>query len=332
MDAVLLGLLAGALFGAMTVAVRAGLVRGGGAAVGGVVIASSAFVVAAGLALPSLVSEGLDLDALWPFAAVGLIVPGLSQLLFILAVRHAGPSRAAILVGTAPLGSVLLAMALLDEPLRPAILVGTYPTLVIGAALTDDGTLPALVTNEWATLLDPSVDDPRSPTDRAVRLVAEALALRAEFEPELRRAAVLTTPDLGVPDAATVAAVAGLAEQSPALRLVPLSGLPGGADAMTVDGRPVTVTLPPSAGPDLSARAEQLDNAGLSTGQRGVDAPAHRSAAGGMARRARHTAFHRPRRRRGERGGRTRDRRGRRRPPVGRTPAAVHVHAHRPLR
>ena len=62
---------------------------------------------------------------LWPFAAIGLFVPGLSQLLFILAVRHAGPSRAAILVGTAPLGSVLLAMALLDEQLRPALLVGT---------------------------------------------------------------------------------------------------------------------------------------------------------------------------------------------------------------
>ena len=48
----------------------------------------------------------------WPFAAVGLVVPGLSQVVFILAVRHAGPSRAAILIGTAPLGSVLLAIAL----------------------------------------------------------------------------------------------------------------------------------------------------------------------------------------------------------------------------
>ena len=143
MDAVLLGLLAGALFGAMTVAVRAGLLRGGDAAVGGVVIASSAFVVAALLALPSIVTDGLDLGALWPFAAVGLFVPGLSQLLFILAVRYAGASRTAILVGTAPLGSVLLAMALLDEPLRPVLLVGTALIVAGGAALALDPGRPA---------------------------------------------------------------------------------------------------------------------------------------------------------------------------------------------
>jgi uncharacterized membrane protein len=142
-DAVLLGLLAGALFGAMTVAVRVGLLRGGDPTVGGVVIASSAFVVAALIAVPSIVSDGLDLGALWPFAAVGLFVPGLSQLLFILAVRYAGPSRAAILIGTAPLGSVLLAMALLDEPLRPVLLVGTALIVAGGAALALDPGRPA---------------------------------------------------------------------------------------------------------------------------------------------------------------------------------------------
>ena len=143
MDAVLLGLLAGALFGAMTVSVRVGLLRGGDPTVGGVVIASSAFVVAALLALPSIVTDGLDLGELWPFAAVGLFVPGLSQLLFILAVRYAGASRTAILVGTAPLGSVLLAMALLDEPLRPVLLVGTALIVAGGAALALDPGRPA---------------------------------------------------------------------------------------------------------------------------------------------------------------------------------------------
>ena len=78
-----------------------------------------------------------------PFAAIGLFVPGLSQLLFILAVRYAGPSRAAILIGTAPLGSVLLAMALLDEPLRPVILIGTALIVAGGAALALDPGRPA---------------------------------------------------------------------------------------------------------------------------------------------------------------------------------------------
>jgi drug/metabolite transporter (DMT)-like permease len=142
-DAVLLGLLAGALFGAMAVAVRAGLGRGGDPAVGSIVIASTAFVVSVCLALPSIASEGIDVGALLPFALVGLLVPGMSQILFILAVRYAGASRAAILIGTAPLGSVLLAMALLDEPLRPAILVGTALIVAGGAALALDPGRPA---------------------------------------------------------------------------------------------------------------------------------------------------------------------------------------------
>jgi len=142
-DAVLLGLLAGALFGAMTVAVRAGLGRGGDPGVGAVVIASSAFLASLALALPSVASDGLDLATLVPFAVVGLLVPGMSQILFILAVRYAGASRAAILIGTAPLGSVLLAVALLDEPLRPAILVGTALIVAGGAALALDPGRPA---------------------------------------------------------------------------------------------------------------------------------------------------------------------------------------------
>lgn len=138
MDAVLLGLLAGALFGAMTVAVRAGLLRGGDPAVGSVVIASTALGVAAVLALPSTVADGIAVGELWPFLLIGFFVPGCSQILFILAVRYAGPSRAAILIGTAPLGSVLLALALLDEPLRTAILAGTALIVAGGAVLAFD--------------------------------------------------------------------------------------------------------------------------------------------------------------------------------------------------
>ena len=81
------------------------------------VITSTAFVVAAIAAVPSA-TEGIDGGDLWPFSLIGAVVPGLSQVLFVLAVRYAGPSRAAILIGTAPLLSVLLALVLLDEPLR----------------------------------------------------------------------------------------------------------------------------------------------------------------------------------------------------------------------
>jgi hypothetical protein len=142
----------------------------------------------------------------------------------------------------------------------------TDSTLVVGVRLTDNGSLPTLVTTGWAPLLDPvrPAGDVTSPADRAVRLAADALALRAEFDPELERAAVLTTPALGVPDALTVAALARFVEQSPELRMVPLSALPGDADPIAIDGQPLTLTLPSTAGPDLAAREEQIANTSLS--------------------------------------------------------------------
>jgi len=136
-DAILLGLLAGALFGAMTIAVRAGLLRGGDPAIGSVVITASGSLVALALALPSA-AAGIRFAGLWPFFLVGLAVPGLSQIVFILTVRHAGPSRAAILVGTAPLASVVLAIALLDEPVRLVLIAGTALVVAGGVVLALD--------------------------------------------------------------------------------------------------------------------------------------------------------------------------------------------------
>jgi drug/metabolite transporter (DMT)-like permease len=142
LDAVLLGLLAGALFGALSVAVRFGLGRGADPGLGAAVITSTAFVVAALAAAPSL-GDGLPLGDLWPFALVGLLVPGLSQVLFVLAVRHAGASRSAILIGTAPLLSVALALVLLDEPLQPVLLLGTALVVAGGAVLAGERERPA---------------------------------------------------------------------------------------------------------------------------------------------------------------------------------------------
>jgi drug/metabolite transporter (DMT)-like permease len=143
MDAVLLGLLAGALFGAMAVAIRAALLRGGDPGLGSVVISGAAFALVTALALPGALTDGVELEQLWRFALIGLVVPGVSQILMIFAIRHAGPSRAAILVGTAPLGSVLLAVGLLDEELRPALVAGTALIVAGGAALALDPGRPA---------------------------------------------------------------------------------------------------------------------------------------------------------------------------------------------
>ena len=95
MLAVLFGVLSGVFFGALAVAVRRALASGAEPEVGATVVAGTAFVVSGLLALSAWSS--VQPGQLWPFALTGLLVPGASQILFVRAVRDAGPSRAAIL-------------------------------------------------------------------------------------------------------------------------------------------------------------------------------------------------------------------------------------------
>jgi drug/metabolite transporter (DMT)-like permease len=141
-EAVALGVLAGALFGAMTVAVRWGLVRGADPIAGAAVVTATGLAVGAVLAAPSAV-DGVPWRNLLPFFVIGALVPGVSQILFIHAVREAGPSRAAIVIGTAPLLSVLLALVLLDEPFQAALLLATALVVAGGAVLVAERSRPA---------------------------------------------------------------------------------------------------------------------------------------------------------------------------------------------
>lgn len=140
MIAVLFGVLAGACFGALAVAVRMALRRSGEPELGATVAASVAFGIATLLALAA--GSELRSAELWKFVLVGMLVPGGSQILFVLAVRDAGPSRAAILIGTAPLISVLIALTLLDEPFHPVLVAGTVLVVAGGAALTRERVRP----------------------------------------------------------------------------------------------------------------------------------------------------------------------------------------------
>lgn len=134
MDVFLLATLAGVLFGALAVTVRAGLRRRPDAETGAFVVAAVGCLVALLAAAPVAAAEGVDLGGLWPFALVGAIVPGASQIVFVRAVRDAGASRTAVLIGTAPLLSAGLAIAFLDEPFRAALAAGTV-AIVLGGAL-----------------------------------------------------------------------------------------------------------------------------------------------------------------------------------------------------
>ena len=131
MDAVALALGSAFLFGAMTVTLRDALRRG-------VSAESTAFLmvlIAFGVALAAIPLTGAGgLTSCWPFLLAGLVAPGLSQVLFAYAVRDAGPARASVAVGMAPLVSVAIAFTLLGEPVKPLLLAGALATMVLFAS------------------------------------------------------------------------------------------------------------------------------------------------------------------------------------------------------
>ena len=137
--------------------------------------------------------------------------------------------------------------------------IGGYqdPSLAVDADVGDGFVMPALVITPSAQLLDSDYLRAAGMTasDAAVRLLAEAVTVRRDSRPNVRRSMVLTTPDVGVPDGDVVATFTALATEVPEVELVPLSALSGTTDTMRVRREPVTVTLPSEAGPDLSERA-----------------------------------------------------------------------------
>ena len=132
--AALYGSLAGALFGAMGVAMRVGLQRRGDVEGGAVIITSVGALVALALAAATGGGEIVAGDLL-PFAVAGAFVPGLSSIVMTHAIQHAGASRALIVIGTAPLLSVLLALLLLDEPFELELAIGTVLVVAAGIVL-----------------------------------------------------------------------------------------------------------------------------------------------------------------------------------------------------
>ena len=116
-------------FGAMTVAIRLGVRGAEGTRGSTLAILGCAAAVALAGALPRH-----DLSGAWRFFLAGLLAPGLSQLLFTLAIAEVGASRASALAGTAPLVALLIAFVFLHEPVRAALVAGGV-AIVAGAVL-----------------------------------------------------------------------------------------------------------------------------------------------------------------------------------------------------
>ena len=124
---------AGFAFGALSVAVRAGLSGAERPEIGA--FAATAFGAALCAAVGGLgaVANGIRIGTLWPYLIVGGLAPGVSQICLTFAVRSAGAARTAIVMGSAPMVSVLIAVAALAEPIRPDVLAGTL-AIVLGAS------------------------------------------------------------------------------------------------------------------------------------------------------------------------------------------------------
>ena len=116
--------------------------RGANPELGALVIPGVALVLAGVISVPSLAHDTIRIGDLWPFAVAGAMAPGASQVLFIVAVRDAGPSRTSILIGIAPLMSVGIALVFLGEPLRPLLLIGTALVVAGGIALVRERARP----------------------------------------------------------------------------------------------------------------------------------------------------------------------------------------------
>ena len=129
MRPVLLATLSAFLFGAMTVAVRIALQRGADAGSGAFSTVFIGFLVA----LPFALGTGGGVSGVWPFLLAGVLAPGASQVLFTLGVRDAGPARSSVVVGTAPLFAVAIAIVALDEPVEVALVIGA--ALIVGGGV-----------------------------------------------------------------------------------------------------------------------------------------------------------------------------------------------------
>jgi drug/metabolite transporter (DMT)-like permease len=141
--AVLLALASAVLFGAMTVALRIALRTRPDAESGAVATTTVAFlVVILAAALEPGTGELARPRELVVFGLAGLLAPGASQILFTLAIRDAGSSRASVVVGTAPFFAATLAIVVLDEPFEWPLALGAVLIVVAGVLLLGEPVRP----------------------------------------------------------------------------------------------------------------------------------------------------------------------------------------------
>jgi len=143
--AVGLALISAVLFGGMSVGLRLGLNRRPDVALATLATVVGAFAVSFVFAAAESPSRGWHAGAAWPFLLAGILQPGVGQLLVTMAIREAGASRASVVFGVAPLVSVTIALVLLGEPVRFALVAGAVLIVAGGVELARERGRPAHV-------------------------------------------------------------------------------------------------------------------------------------------------------------------------------------------
>ena len=144
---IVLTCLAGMLFAVNTTFTRLALDR---TRVRTDVAAAATVITAATVASVIAIIGGVRLsDLSWAdsqgFFVIGTIAPGVAQLTFYAAIRMAGPSRSAIMLGTVPVWSVVLATIFLDEHWSASVVAGTLLAVVGSVLLATEGITKASV-------------------------------------------------------------------------------------------------------------------------------------------------------------------------------------------
>jgi drug/metabolite transporter (DMT)-like permease len=107
---------------------------------GALAFAFGAFVLCLGGAA---LDDGIRLSReLLPFAAAGAFAPGISGICFTRAIQAAGAARTSVVVGGAPLVSVVIAIALLDEPAKLPLILGAVLIVTGGVVLIGERIRP----------------------------------------------------------------------------------------------------------------------------------------------------------------------------------------------
>jgi uncharacterized membrane protein len=127
------------LFGALAVTIRVALRGDADADAGALVTTAVAALVCVAIAALLGQWSRVPWGDTWPFLIAGIVAPGISQLLFTRAVYLIGASRTAILVGISPVLSAAIAIALLGEPFRVSLAIGTLFVVCGGTLLAAEG-------------------------------------------------------------------------------------------------------------------------------------------------------------------------------------------------